>query len=131
MINIKNAMFTTLKNEIKDICPNLGSVESDTPPNLPYIAFLQRDNAPFKGSADSGSKENHVQPMIQIDVYTSKTNDTMYHAETIADKADEIMQKYGWERIFGPQPIATNYFRVTMRYQGVVRKNGTNDYTVI
>ena len=128
MINIKNAMFTTVKNEIKDICPNLGSVEESTPPASPYLSFVQRDNPSYTNSQDSGSSENHVQPMVQIDIYSTSS---MYECETIADKVSDIMLKYGWKRIFGPQPLKTNFFRITMRFQGIVRKNGTNDYTVI
>lgn len=128
MINIKNAMYTVLKNEIASICPNSGTVEQETPPSFPYLSFIQKDNPSYKKTQDSGSKENHVQPMIQIDIYTT---DSMYKCETIADKADAVMQSCGWERIFGPQPIKSSYFRITMRYQGIVKKNGTNDFTII
>ena len=131
MINIKNAQFTNVKNHVKDICPDCNTIEQNTPTVFPSLLFRQMDNPSYKNSQDSDSKENHVRPMIQIDIYTANNN--MYQAEQIMNKADEQMQTDGWERTFGPQPIKTSstYAQLTARYQGIVRQNAPNDFTVI
>lgn len=130
MIDIENALFTLVKNEIKDICPYSGTSEkNEAPSDFPYMLFVQKDNPPLKESRDSGSNENHVQPMIQIDVFSSASKQ---ECKNIHSKIDDSMQSKGFERIFGAQPINTGstYYRMVSRYQGIVRKNGTNDYTV-
>ena len=132
IISIKNKQFTLLKDYIKDICPNCGTVEQTTaPPSFPYLTFVQMDNAPYKKTRDSGSRENHVQPMFQVDVYMNDNN--MYKAEQVIAKADDCLQSYGWERIFGAKPLASGMAgvaRQTARYQGIVEQTAPNDYKI-
>jgi len=133
IIQIKNLQFTLLKNYIKDICPNCGTIEQTTKPaKFPYLTFVQMDNPSYKPTQDSDSKENHVQPMFQVDVYMN--NSDMYTAETVIAKADECLQSYGWERIFGAKPMSsmsTDVARQTARYQAIVKQNSPNNFTVI
>ena len=133
IISIKNLQFTLLKEYIKDICPNCGTVEQTTaPPSFPYLTFVLMDNPCYKKSQDSDSKENHVQTMFQVDVYMNDNN--MYKAEQVIAKADECLQSYGWERIFGAKPISSGMAgvaRQTARYQAIVKQTAPNDYTVI
>lgn len=132
MINIKNSQYTRVKNAISSICQNSGtSEENDTPPKLPYLLFVQKDNPTHRQSQTFDSKENHVQPMVQIDVYTSKESDTMYNCEKIFELADNQMVADGWTRIFGPQPQTKGHNRLTARYQAIVKLNSPNDFTVI
>lgn len=123
MIDIENQQFTRVKNELGSLCKSYGtSLVSDKPPLFPYMAFVQRDNPIYQKTIDSGSNENHVQPMIQISVFSDK-NKT--ECKNIIAAADRVMVDDGWIRIFGPQPIETSssYFRMDARYQAVVDKN--------
>lgn len=133
IISIKNLQFTLLKTYIADICPNCGTVEQTTKPTaFPYLTFVQMDNPSYKPSQDSDSKENHVQPMFQVDVYMN--NSDMYKAEQVIAKADDCLQSYGWERIFGNKPMqsmSVDVARQTARYQGIVKQNAPNNFTVI
>jgi len=135
MINIKNLQYTRLKTyaPFLALCTNSGTIEQTTKPTaFPYMTFVQMDNTPYAPSIDSDSKENHVQPMIQIDVYTSNSN--MYQAEQIIEKADDLMQADGWQRIFGPKPMpsmSVDVARQTARYQAIVKQNSPNNFTVI
>lgn len=126
-------MFSTLKTYITSICPNCGTVEKTTAPTaFPYLLFVQKDNPSYAPSIDSDSKENHVQPMVQIDIFMN--NNDMYKAELVANKADECMQLYGWQRIFGYQPLsvgADGVCRLTARYQAIIKQNSPNNFTVI
>ena len=134
MINIKNAQFTRVKTALSTMIKSSGTIEElPTSPDFPYLSFVQKDNPQYTRSQTFNSKENHVQPMIQLDVYTANPSDTMYKCEQIMDLADSIMIADGWGRIFGPQPTvkASSYNRLTARYQGIVKQNAPNDYTVI
>lgn len=136
MIDIEYAQFNIVKNDtsVKALCADCGTEELKTAPAaFPYFSFVQKDNPSYKPSQDSDSKENHVQPMIQVDVYQSVAKGGKYSAKQIASKIDDCMASYGWERIFGYQPIAdsTSYTRLTARYQAIIRQNAPNDFTVI
>lgn len=131
MIDIENALYTLVKNEALAICPNSGTTElNGAPPSWPYMLFIQKDNPSYTKSADSESKENHVQPMIQIDIYSKVSKQ---ECKNIMNVVDDSMQKYGFSRIFGVQPINTGstYYQTIARYQAIVKKNATNDFTVI
>jgi hypothetical protein len=131
MIDIEAAEFTKVKAAIVaaySTC-NCVTVSADTPTTFPTMLFSQKDDPVYKQSIDSGSKENHVQPMIQIDVFTT---DTMLKAKQIMAVADTAMQADGWERTFGPQPLSlVSPFRIVCRYQAIVKQNAPNNFTVI
>lgn len=135
MINIKNAQYTRLKTyaPFSALCTNSGTVEVNSQPTaFPYTSFVQKDNMPLAQSIDSGSKENHVQPMIQIDIYMN--NNDMYKAEQVAEQADALMQIDGWQRTFGYQPTPTAWtgiVRLTARYTAIIKQNAPNEFTVI
>ncbi len=123
MIDIENSQFTKVKVALGTLCKGYGtSTVSAVPAAWPYMSFVQMDNPTYQRTIDSGSSENHVQPMIQISVY-SNSNKT--ECKTVMAAADAVMIDDGWTRIFGPQPIETNssYFRMDARYQAVVDKN--------
>lgn len=123
MIDIENLQYTKVKNALGSLCKGYGtSLVTNTPSDWPYMSFVQMDNPVYRQTIDSGSNENHVQPMIQISVY-SKSNKT--ECKNVIAAADAVMINDGWVRIFGPQPIDANssYFRMDARYQAVVDKN--------
>lgn len=132
MIDIENLEFTRVKDAVKSLCLTCGTTAQSGVPVFPYLLFDQKDNPSYKLTQDSDSKENHVQPMIQIDVYM--TNNDKYKAKQIMTLADTQMQTDGWERIFGPQSIPTttaNVLCLTARYQAIVKLNSPNNFTVI
>lgn len=132
MIDIENLEFTRVKTAVNSLCANCGTVPLSGTISSAYLLFDQKDNPSYKPSQDSDSKENHVQPMIQIDVYV--TNNDKYKAKQIMTLADTQMQTDGWERIFGAQSIPTttaNVLCLTARYQAIVKQNSPNNFTVI
>lgn len=129
MIDIESAELTKVQTAISSLCTNIGSADSTTTTVLPYLQFVQKDNPIYNPTSTYDNKENHVQPMIQIDVYTK---DTLYKAKQIMKLADTQMATDGWKRIFGPQPISLqNPFHLVARYQAIVTETSTNNFTVI
>jgi hypothetical protein len=129
LIDIENLQFTRVKSAVSALCTECGtSDKTATTPPIAYLLFVQKDNPAYRRTIDSGSKENHVQPMIQIDVITQ---DSLYKAKQIIKLADAQMQLDGWERIFGPQPLSlAKPFRVVARYQAVVTETSPNNFRV-
>lgn len=127
IIDIENLEFTRVKTAVASLCTECGTADNtSTTPPIAYLLFVQKDNPVYKKAIDSDKKENFVQPMIQIDVITQ---DSLYKAKQIMKLADTQMQTDGWERIFGPQPISlAKPFRVTARYQAVVKETSPNNF---
>ena len=128
MIDIEALQYTRIKEAIKSLCPNSGTVNQSDNPKFPYLQFVQMDNPSYKPTQDSDSKENHVNPMIQIDVYTTSS---LYDAKQILKLADTQMQSDGWERTFMQPLNLSSPFRYTARYRGIVKENSPNNFTVI
>jgi len=132
MIDIEYLEFSRVKTSVASLCTNCGTTDQTGVATFPYLKFDQKDNPQYKKSQDSDSKENHVQPMIQIDVYV--TNNDKLKAKQIMALADTQMKTDGWERTFGPQSLPTttaNVICLTARYQGIVQQNAPNSFTVI
>jgi len=127
IIDIEVAQFNKVKTGIASLCTNSGTVEPQTPPSFPYLSFVMKDNPIYRRTSDSDKKENHVQPMIQIDVFSTTS---MYNAKQIMKLVDAVMVGDGWERTF-LQPIqSVSPFRVTARYQAVVTETSPNNFRV-
>lgn len=132
MIDIENLQFTRVKTAVNSLCANCGTTQQSGSPVFPYLLFDQKDNPSYKPSQDSDSKENHVQPMVQIDVYVNNNN--KYQGKQIHALSDAQMQTDGWERIFGVQSVPTttpNVLCLTARYQAIVKQTAPNEFTVI
>jgi hypothetical protein len=132
MIDIEYLEFGRVKTAVSTLCTNCGTSDQTGTPTFPYLKFDQKDNPAYKPSIDSDSKENHVQPMIQIDAYMN--NNDKLKAKQILTLADTQMQSDGWQRIFGIQVLPTATDKVlcaTARYQAIIKQNAPNDFTVI
>lgn len=128
MIDVENALYTDVRNAINDICKS-GTTEVNTPSAFPYVSLVQKDNPTYEKTVTSGNNENHVKPMVQIDVYSDKSK---AECKSICNTVDDVIRSDGFTRTMGYEPIVNgpNYWRFTARYTGVVSKNSNNEYTV-
>lgn len=131
MIDIEALQFSRVKTAVVaayPACTCNTTDNSSTAPKFPYLQLSQEDDPIYEKTIDSGNKENHVKPMMQLDAYTTTT---MLDCKKIFAVADSKMQADGWTRTFGPQPLSkVSPFRLTARYQAVVEQTGANSYMV-
>lgn len=140
IIDPTNELFTYVKQEVeaqlKSDYPNITckQIAEDTlaSTSLPFLLFKLADNPMYEKTQDSGSLENHVQSMFEVDVFAAEPS-KLNTCKKIMNIVDVKMQSYGFIRKFGPQQTQnlsdTSICRLTARYQGVVSKKGT-EYTV-
>lgn len=128
IIDIETAQFNKVKIGIASLCTNCGTVEPEAPLTATsYLSFAMKDNPIYRKTSDSDKIENHVQPMIQIDVFSEIS---LHEAKQIMKLADAVMVGDGWERTF-LQPIQLTFpFRMTARYQAVVEETTTGNFRV-
>lgn len=103
-----------------------GSVDSDTPPSLPFVAFEQLSNPVAKRYLDSGTLPRYYSPQFRVTAYT-KNNDKV-SAKNLLELADVYLLGLGLIRSFGPQRVTSkdpSVFKMLSLYEGnVVSRDG-------
>lgn len=95
-----------------------GSVDTDSPSELPYVAFEQLSNGVATRYLDSGEPRYYA-PNYRITAYT-EDNDKV-QAKELLETADAYMRQYKIFRTFGPQRVASpvsGVFKMISLYEG-------------
>ncbi|MCH5203133.1 MAG: hypothetical protein J1F03_00210 [Oscillospiraceae bacterium] len=126
MIDIENEVFTKVAAALRERFPKITveSVTTYSPSKFPFVCIEEADNYSYQSTRDSGSSENHVTVMYEVNVYSNKANGKKAECKAIIAVVDEIMIGLGFVRIT-KKPVnldsATKY-RIAARYSAVVSK---------
>ena len=104
MADFEYQIFHGLSEYIGDSA-ECGSVDSDTPPSLPFVAFEQLSNAVEKRYTDSRAPRYYA-PQFRVTAYTGD-NDKVA-AKDLLEQADAYLLGLGFIRTFGPQRVTSN-----------------------
>lgn len=128
MIDIESQIFTKLDIALEADFGEI-SVESVTnyePQHFPTVSIEEADNSALRRTQDSGSTENHVVVMYEVNVFTAGET-AKSQAKAIFEIIDKIMTGMNFSRMRRtpmPMPDRTLY-RLVGRYQAVVSANET------
>lgn len=128
MIDIQAEVFDTVARAILAEFPNAYVADENisSPPKLPCVCLVERDNALNVSTLDSSGDENHADIMFELDVYSGKLNDRKREARKIAAIADAKLQTIGFVRVM-LNPIEnlmdSSVYRMKGRYRATVSKN--------
>lgn len=106
MIDHEYQIYTELKNHMLAKYPGLecSSIEQDSPPSFPFMAFEQYDNpVAMEHYCES---ERFVAPKFRISVFCDGNDKVL--AKDLLTEADSYMASVGLIRGFGPQKVATD-----------------------
>lgn len=119
MIDVSNRVLTNVKTYVGDICKNVQSSTSKTPPEFPSLAVVQIDN-PDK-AVDLENAENAVESVIEIQSFSEKS---ITESKAVINKACDAMRIMGYVRRYGPREIQnandTNIYRMAARFGRIV-----------
>ncbi|CUO99670.1 Uncharacterised protein [[Eubacterium] contortum] len=119
MIDVSNRVLTNVKTYISDICQNVQSDSTKTPPSFPSVSVVQIDNPDT--AVDLENSENAVESVIEIQSFSNKN---ITESKTIINKACDSMRIMGYVRAYGPQKISntsdTNINRMVARFKRIV-----------
>ena len=119
MIDVSNRVLTNVKTYISDICQNVQSDSTRTPPSFPSASVVQIDNPDT--AVDLENTENAVFSTIEIQSFSNKN---ITEAKTIINSACDAMRIMGYERRYGPSKVAnaadTNIYRMVARFKRIV-----------
>jgi len=129
MADFEYRIFDGLKKAMAGVVA-CGSVDSDTPPSLPFLAFEQLSNPVATKYLDSGNMPRYYSPQFRVTAYTSD-NDKV-SAKALLEQADAYLLGLGFIRTFGPQRV-TSADRSTLKmislYEGNLISRDGRIYT--
>lgn len=104
---------------------SLSNTEDRSPAKFPHLSLVEADNVTRIDTADSGSVQNHVNVMFEMNIYTNRSGAPKSQAKAIYAEADAWFLRHGFVRTM-KQPVnmddATKH-RIVARYTGCVDKN--------
>lgn len=119
MIDVSNRVLNNIKTYVSDICSNVQSSTSKTPPKFPALGVIQIDNSDV--AVDLENTENAVESVIEIQSYSNKS---LNEAKTLINKACDGMRIMGYARRTGPMEVRnasdTNINRMVARFARIV-----------
>lgn len=129
MIDIENQIFgkisTALRDEFNPIFVSGELVKA--PATFPAVYIEEKANSAYQRTQDSGSLENHVSLMYEINVYSNKQVGKKSECKAIFAVIDNEFQKIGFTRIM-KEPVANledgTIYRMIGRYTAVVSVGG-------
>ena len=130
MIDYENEIFNTVATVVRAKYPDIYMVGEyvKTPPKFPFISLVEMDNRSYQQTEDSGSSENHVSVMYEVNVYSNKTVGKKSECKAIAALIDEQMLALGFARTM-LQPIPNmddaTIYRMVGRYSAIISKDKT------
>ena len=128
MIDIENEVFNAVATVLRAEYPKIYVVGEyvKTPPKFPCVSLVEMDNQNYQRTEDSGSSENHVSVMYEVNIYSNKSVGKKSECKNIAALIDEQMLALGFARLMS-QPIPNlddaTIYRMVGRYSAVISKD--------
>ena len=128
MIDIENEVFNSVATEVRTKYADIYMVGEyvKTPPKFPCVSLVEMDNQSYQRTEDSGSSENHVSVMYEVNIYSNKTVGKKAECKAIATLIDEQMLALGFARTM-IQPIPNlddaTIYRMVGRSSAVISKD--------
>ena len=125
MIDIENEVFDRVATRVREQFPNIFMVGEyvKSPSSFPAVSLMEMDNSVRDDTADSGSDENHVNVMYEVNVYSNKTTGKKSECKAIMALIDEEMTAMGFVRSTltpVPNEYDSTIYRMVGRYRAAV-----------
>lgn len=119
VIDVSNRVLTNIKTYVSDICRNVESSSSKSPPRFPALSVEQIDNTDT--AIDLENSENAVTSVIEIQAFSNKN---LTEAKKVINKACDGMRVMGYVRTYGPKEVKNvsdkNIYRMVARFKRIV-----------
>ena len=128
MIDIESRVFSAIARVLREEYPSICVVSEyvKSPSKFPCVSIIEMDNSVYDRTQTSGSLENHVEVMYEVNIYSNKTSGKKSECKAIASLIDNEFATLGFSRtILQPIPNMDDatIYRMVGRYKGVVSKD--------
>lgn len=120
-------LFTGVNRAVGCEC---GTIESDSPPSLPYVAFEMLSNPVAVKYLDSSPRPFLYAPSFRVTAYTQGNDKEA--AKALLAAADDYLASVGLIRTFGPQRVTSaneNILKMLSLYDGNLVSTAGTIYT--
>lgn len=130
MIDIETEVFSIVSAEVRKKYPKIYMTGEyvKSPPSFPCVSLIETDNQVYRNTRDSGSIENHVQVLYEVNVYSNKMSGKKAECKAIIALIDSKMEALGFTRtLMNPVPNEEDatVYRMIARYRAIISKNKT------
>jgi hypothetical protein len=125
MIDIENAVFNAVAMKVREVYPDVFMTGEyvNSPPSFPAVSLVEMENTTRTETIDSGSNENHVNVMYEVNVYSNKTTGKKSECKAIVALIDEELLAMGFSRSTltpVPNEYDSKIYRMVGRYRAAV-----------
>ena len=125
MIDIENEVFNRVATRVREQFPDIFIVGEyvKSPSYFPAVSLMEMDNSVREDTVDSGSNENHVNVMYELNVYSNKTTGKKSECKAIVALIDQEMTAMGFVRSTltpVPNEYDSTIYRMVGRYRAAV-----------
>lgn len=125
MIDVENAVFNRVVAKVREVFPSIFMAGEyvKSPPSFPAVSLVETDNITRADTVDSGSNENHVNVMYEVNVYSNKTVGKKSECKEIMALIDNELLTMGFSRsTLTPVPNEddSTIYRMVGRYRATV-----------
>jgi hypothetical protein len=125
MIDIESAVFNRVATKVREVFPDIffAGEYVKSPSSFPAVSLVEMDNSTRIDTIDSGSNENHVNVMYEVNVYSNKTAGKKSECREILALIDEEMLAMGFSRSTltpVPNEYDSTIYRMVARYKATV-----------
>ena len=130
MIDMETEIFNEVSAKVQDQYPDIFMTGeyAKTPSSFPCASLVEVDNATFRNTQTTESKENHVAVMYELIVYSNRTKGKKAECKEIAGFIDEILMGLNFTRTMlepVPNQDDATIYRMLGRYRAVISKEKT------
>ena len=128
MVDIEREIFSIIAKALREKYPDVYVVSEyvKSPSKFPCVSIIESDNSVYNRTQTSGSLENHVEVMYEVNIYSNKTSGKKSECKAIASLLDNEFATLGFSRTM-LQPIPNmddaTIYRMVGRYEAVVSKD--------
>ena len=128
MIDVESSIFDNIAKAVRAEYPKIfiAGEYVKVPSKFPCVTLMEMDNQSYQRTEDSGSGENHVSVMYEVNVYSNKSVGKKSECKAIAALIDEQMLALGFARTM-LQPIPNlddaTIYRMVGRYSAIISKD--------
>lgn len=128
MIDVENEVFSAVAGAVRAAYPKayVAGEYVKSPSAFPAVVLTESDNTMYARTADTGSGENHVSVLYEVNIYSNKKTGKKTECKAVAAIVDAEMQRMGFVRSMLqaiPNLDDATIYRMTGRYTAVIDKN--------
>lgn len=125
MIDIESMVFDRVATRLREQFPNIfiAGEYVYSPPSFPAVSLVEMENSIRAETVDSGSNENHVNVMYEVNVYSNRVAGKKSECKEIVALLDNEMTAMGFVRSTltpVPNEYDSTIYRMVGRYQAAV-----------